>query len=415
MVDRILSGLCCLLLLSACEQEMPFDERLNGDWCIELQLDESHRLPIAVRLESDSAGRVLQVRNGDELVEAHELSVVGDTVVARFAVFDTEFRFGFSSDSTLAGVYIDRSRTGDYRIPLYGVRGSHKLFGKRPDATTDIGGNWSVGFSPNSPEAYPAIGSFRQVGNDVEGTFLTTTGDLRFLSGSVSGDSVFLSGFDGAHALLFKARVQGDGDSIAGTFWSGIHWKEHWKGVRNEEARLPDPESLTWLRPGHKRFDFTFPDLNGNPVSLSDARFREKAVLVQVMGSWCPNCLDETNYLLELHKRYNAQGLEIVALGFERGQDESTRIGHLKRMVSDRDIPYPVLLAGSASKADAADKLPMLNHVLSFPTTVFVDRKGRVRRVFTGFSGPATGDSYVLFRKRTELLIEEMLAEQPVF
>jgi hypothetical protein len=53
----------------------------------------------------------------------------------------------------------------------------------------------------------------------------------------------------------------------------------------------------------------------------------------------------------------------------------------------------------------------MLNHVISFPTTIIIDKKGKVRNIHTGFSGPATGDYYLDYITEFNHLIDELLAE----
>ncbi|MCF8257872.1 MAG: TlpA family protein disulfide reductase [Flavobacteriales bacterium] len=387
-------------------------ERIHGPWLFELTIG-GQTLPFHVRIEDDSTLTVFSVNNGAEHIRAEKLTMRGDSLFVQLPVFNTSIEAHLLSDSVLTGEFVDHSRQGDYRIPLHGQKGLLQRFNDQIPARDDISGRWAVGFSPGTVNAYPAIGEFHQEGNDLTGTFLTTTGDFRFLEGSVSGDSMFLSSFDGAHALLFKARVSGD--SISGQFWSGIHWQEPWKGVRDKDVHLPDPEFLTSLRPGYSKMEFSFPDLQGQLVSLTDARFVGKVVIVQLMGSWCPNCLDETRYLMDIHSRLGHKGLEIVALGFERGRDDDERMANLRRLKDHLPLPYTVLLAGSASKDDAAEKLPMLSHVLAFPTTVFIDRRGRVRRIHTGFSGPGTGEHYHAFVLRTEALIGELLEEKPVF
>lgn len=399
------------VLFGCAPSEVDF-ERLRGPWLFEMDLD-GQSLPFHVRVEDDSTMTVFSVRNGDEFIRAERVEMHGDSLFVRMPVFNTSIRARLHSDSTLTGEFIDHSRSGDYRIPVKGTKGVLRRFLSTAPANTDISGRWAVGFSPGRDNAYPAIGKFLQDGSQLTGTFLTTTGDFRFLEGAVSGDSLFLSGFDGAHALLFKARI--DGDSISGGFWSGIHWYEDWKGVRSPGVQLPDPEHLTTMKPGQSHMEFTFTDLEGNPVSLSDDRFRNKVVIVQIMGSWCPNCLDETRYLVDLYRRLGPKGLEVVALGFERGGDDRERLSNLTRLRDHFPIPYTVLLAGGASKAEASEKLPMLSHVVSFPTTVFLDRRGRVRRIHTGFSGPGTGDNYMEFVSRTESLVNQMVEEKVVF
>jgi thiol-disulfide isomerase/thioredoxin len=410
---RILLFLSALgLLLSGCEtkpsQTIPL--QTSGDWLFELVI-EGHTIPFHAKIETDSVGTKFWVHNGAERIEADLVEVKDDSLIVQLAVFNTVLKALFLSDSTLKGAYFDYSRE-NYSIPLVGSKGTPR-FPQLDSARVSLAGRWAVGFSPGTDDGYPAVGEFKQNGNYVEGTFLTTTGDFRFLEGTVSGDSVLLSAFDGAHALLFKARIAGD--SIFGGFWSGNHWQEPWIGVRNEKAMLPNPETLTFLNPGYKRLAFSFKDIEGNVVSLSDKRFRNKVVIVQLMGSWCPNCMDETSYLVEVYKQYHAEGLEVIALAFERESDELNAIRNLSRWRTHFSIPYTILLAGSSSKDEASEKLPMLNRVLSFPTTIIIDRKMKVRRIYTGFSGPGTGEYYTDFTNRMDLLLVDLLGERITF
>ncbi len=410
MVRLLLLLLVSGLILGSCSSEDDGNHHLVGQWRFELDLGEQ-RLPFLVTMTDDSAGISMVVHNGTEQVKAALVEVKGDCLMVQMPVFNTAIHATLNSDSTLTGHYIDFSRQGDYRIPLKGYRGVSERFPKEQQPSVDVSGRWSVGFSPNTPDAYPAVGEFQQQGSLVTGTFLTTTGDFRFLEGVVAGDSLFLSGFDGSHAFLFQAHVEKD--SMSGGFWSGNHWSERWEGVRNEEARLPDPENLTMLMPAYQRFEFTFPDLEGTMVSSRE--FSGKVTIVQIMGSWCANCRDETAYLIDLHERKSSEGLAVVALAFERGKDDAERKKNLRRLRDHMAVPYPLLLAGSSSKAEASAKFSMLNNVVSFPTTLFLDRKGRVRRIHTGFSGPGTGQHYIEFTSRTEELVNQLLEEKVVF
>ena len=129
------------------------------------------------------------------------------------------------------------------------------------------------------------------------------------------------------------------------------------------------------------------------------------------MGSWCPNCMDETAYLVSLYNKFSGQGLEVISLAFEKSDNEETNLRSLKRLKEHFDVPYEILLAGMASKTEAAQKLPMLNHVLSFPTTIYIDRKGEVRRIHTGFAGPGTGEYYSEFVEETDRFVTQLLIE----
>ena len=129
------------------------------------------------------------------------------------------------------------------------------------------------------------------------------------------------------------------------------------------------------------------------------------------MGSWCPNCLDETRYLTELHEKYKKSGLQIVALAFERTRSEAQALKNLEALKARTTATYPFLLAAWNRKTKAAEILPMLNHVMSFPTAIFIDKKGKVRKIHTGFYGPGTGEYYKKFTTETEAFVKQLLDE----
>ena len=261
-------------------------------------------------------------------------------------------------------------------------------------------------------DTYLAKGIFTQTSNKVTGTFRTTTGDYRYLEGIVDGDSLKLSTFDGAHAFLFTAKATDS--TLNGYFYSGNHWKEHFTAKLNNEYELTNEENLTFIKEGYEYFDFSFPDTRGRVVSLSDPEFNNKVVILQIMGTWCPNCLDESKFLVKYSKENPNKDLQIIALAFEEAKTREIAYERIKRFKKRIGIEYPVLLAqfgNLANKTLAQQKLPMLNHIISYPTTIFMDKKGKVRKIHTGFNGPATGEKYTEFTKDFEVFVNELLNE----
>jgi peroxiredoxin len=221
---------------------------------------------------------------------------------------------------------------------------------------------------------------------------------------------VYLSTFDGAHVFLYKAKILGDG-SLAGDFWSGLAFHEKWTATRDAGAKLPDAYGLTAMRAGTRHFDFAFPDLSGKTVSSQDPQFHGKVLIVALAGSWCPNCHDEAAFLAPLYKDYRAKGLEIVSLMFEHFGDFPRAAEATQRFRQHYGIEYTTLIAGISDKDDAAKKLPMLQSFVAFPTTIFIDRKGNVRKIHTGYTGPATGDHYTQFVNEVKTTLDQLLAE----
>lgn len=381
-----------------------------GKWKFILLLNDETVLPFEVDFTSNAAITEAYFINDSEKLKAESVIFKDDSVFIRTAIFDSEFKGKISEGSSLQGFWYNNSRGSNYEIPFKASScSSCDRFDKSKKNTADVSGKWEVHFSPNTESFHKAIGIFRQDNGNVSGTFLTETGDYRYLEGTTANDSLYLSCFDGSHAFLFKSKLVND-SIMTGMFWSGSHWEEPWFATRNEKAQLRHPDSLTWLT-GSKRFYFSFPGLDGKIVSSADPRFRNKVMLVQLMGSWCPNCMDETAFLSALYEQYNSKGLEIVALAFETTSDTAVAAKNVKRLKEHFNANYTFLLTGKTGKKGAADALPALNNVLSFPTTVFIDRKGNVRKIYTGFSGPATGKAYDDFKKETISLIDKMLNE----
>lgn len=381
-----------------------------GEWKGEMSLLEDQILPFNFQLNEDENGSLRMIaRNATEEVVFDEIEINNDSIMIPMDVFDG-FIAAKYSENVIEGLFVDEPR--DRQVPFKATFGLQPRFGKTAPSKVDVSGIWEVVFDfDNEDGGYPAKGILSQVGDEVSGTFRTTTGDYRYLEGIVEDEQLKLSTFDGAHAFLFIADVTDS--TLNGKFYSGAHSIEKFISKRNEAYELPDANSLTFLKEGYDKFDFSFPDTNGNMVGLSDGNFKDKVVLVQLMGTWCPNCLDETRFYVDYLRRHPNQNLEFVALAFEYAKTEEQAINKLNRFVSRENLDYPLLLAqyGGADKSEANEKLPMLNHVLSYPTTIYIDKKGEVRKIHTGFSGPATGDKYEEFKAEFSNSLEELLAE----
>jgi thiol-disulfide isomerase/thioredoxin len=350
---------------------------------------------------------IITIKNADEKIIVDEVIIKGDSVNFKMPVFDTEFKTVLKGDS-LSGIWINHYRKEKNIIPFRAVYGEYKRFLFVPGKANPVfEGKWEVTFSPGSKDSSKAIGIFHhQEGTDyVTGTFLTETGDYRYLEGMKRDNALYLSCFDGSHAYLFIATIQKN--NVYGVFYSGAHWEESWFGSRNDAFTLRDANKITFLKNPDEKLNFTFPDLNKNPVSLNDKRFKNKPLIIQVMGSWCPNCMDESRYLSEVYRTYKDQGLEIIALAFEKTTDFGKSKSLLTRLKERLKIDYTILITPGKDKKE--EVLTELNKISAFPTTIFLNRDHKVVNVHTGFNGPATGNEYELFKKDTENLIVNLL------
>ncbi len=343
--------------------------------------------------------------NAGERIPLEEVTIDGDSIHVPLFIFDATIHARVVGDK-MSGVWTKNYIDG-YSIPFKAVYGDDKRFVAHQAAAADFGGKWEVDFIGEEGND-KAIGLFEQKGNIVTGTFLTPTGDYRFLEGVADGKTMKLSCFDGVHAFLFEVSMKDDG-TIEGDFWSGKSWHQQWRAKRNEDFELPDPYSLTYIKEGYEKFAFKFPDLEGDLVELSDPCYQGKVVVVQILGTWCPNCMDETAFLADWYKRNKHRGVEIIGLDFETKDDIDYAIRRINRMKDKLGVTYEILFAGSTDKESVAKALPMLNHVMSFPTTIILDKNHKVRRIHTGFSGPGTGEYYEKYIEEFNLLMDKLL------
>jgi len=406
---RKLGVLCILWLLSFSCDNTKNPVLREGIWVAELEVQDNEILPFNFDLKKNDEGQyAMEIYNAEEVIEVKELEIKNDSILIRTPVFEGFIAAKFT-DSTLKGEFIKESL--DRIVPFSATFGQRDRFVAKKIPQVNISGIWQTEFSPDTEDSYLGKGIFTQNGNKVTGTFRTTTGDYRFLEGILDGDIMKISAFDGAHAFLFTAKVSDS--NLVGTFYSGNHFHEPFIAKRNESFELPEADSLTYLKPGYANLAFSFPDVDGAMVSLNDIQFKDKAVIVQIMGTWCPNCLDETKFLVNYLKNNPELEIEVVALAFEYAKTQEKAFNSIKRLTSAIGVDYPILLAqlGTSSKSKAREKLPMLNQVLSYPTTIFIDKKGTVRKIHTGFNGPATGSKHEVFKDEFDDYVKVLVSE----
>lgn len=403
-----LTFLMPFLVLTSCNTQKEQVSLSEGIWLAELEVMDNQILPFNFKIEKIDGVYTMEIYNAEEVIHVDEIIVENDSIRIQTPFFEGYITGKFTSTS-IEGEFIKESL--DRVVPFKAIFGEEERFRNSKPSTVNVSGIWEVNFSKDTEDSYMSKGIFTQNGDKVKGTFRTPTGDYRYLDGVVDKDSLKVSAFDGAHAFVFTAKLTDS--TVNGNFYSGNHFKEPFEGIRNEDFELPNADSLTFLKKGYDKFAFSFPDPAGNMVSLEDKRFKNKVVLVQIMGTWCPNCLDETKFYVEYLKNNPNIDFEIVGLAFEYAETKEGALTAISRLKERIRIEYPILLAqvGTSDKLITQQKLPMLNHVISYPTSIYIDKKGEVRKIHTGFNGPATGDKYIIFKKEFDVFVKGLLAE----
>ncbi len=424
-INYIFGSIALILGLNSCffSAENPYTGLPPGKWRAVLKLDNNPINPnprgeplpdkVNLKFEEVSQGELpftfeviyvtadsfyIEIINGDERIVVDDIKIgrdksqAKDTIMIDFPVFDSYIK-GYFLENAIDGEWVVRNRE-NYRIPFLARHGRDYRFSNlRKDPVMDVSGRWEATFEIGTPDEYKGIGEFKQEGNYLTGTFLTETGDYRYLEGTVQANKLYLSCFDGSHAYLFEGKIDPKDSSMIGSFRSGNHYQTSWEAKFNPKAKLADAHALTYLKPGYSQIDFSFENTEGKMVSLNEARYKNKVKIIQIMGTWCPNCRDETEFLVDYLKQHPEQEIEIIALAFERHKEKDKAMDALRRYRDNFKMDYELLLAGSSDdKAKASQVLPMLNAVLAFPTMIIIDKNDRVQRIHTGFSGPATSE-----------------------
>jgi thiol-disulfide isomerase/thioredoxin len=376
----------------------------------------------------------VEIRNGREVIHIESVTVQGDDVVFNFGHYGSRIEASLDRSNNfggrLRGEWIKERGNGSVArvpfeswIPMYGGGPWCPVNGKplSDEVSDQIEGPWSVDFE----ESGPAIGEFELISfpdemehSRILGTFMTPTGDFRYLGGWVREREgrdqlpyIQMSVFDGAHAFLFTAMLQDD-RSLSGDFYSGNWHHETWTAVRDDNASLPDAFEQTVITDEQALEEAVFKDLDGAPTRVLDLldQSNAKARVIEIFGSWCPNCSDAGRELVSLKEKYG-DDLGIVGLAFELTEDFDRSVEQVKRHHAHIGSDWPILIAGLNDKEQATKALGFLDQVRSYPTLVFLNKDNEVQAVYSGFSGPATGDAYTQQRARFEELIERMIAE----
>ena len=369
-------------------------------------------LPFGLELQKKSKNTYkVFVLNAAERFQTDDATLTGDSLTIPISLFDAQIVAKMSA-KILAGTFSkNKGRKSYTQSPFKATLGYLDRF--RTNKMAILGnaqGKWSVSFiNPTSGKVSDAVGVFQQKGNVVTGSFLTTTGDYRYMDGNMVGDSLFLSTFDGSHTFLLRTKVEGD--KMTGKFYGNIKGFSNFEAKRDAKAELPDLGKITYLKEGYDKLAFTFPNEKDEKISLADSQYQGKVVVIQILGSWCPNCMDESNYLAPFYKKNKDKGLEIIGLAYEKTGDDAFFKEKMALLRKRFGIDYQLLKAGLNNSESASESLPMLNKIIGFPTTIILDKKGKIRLTHAGFSGPGTGKYYTDWVNEFESLIDKLLKE----
>ena len=402
-----LSFLFVLILFGACQ---PKSQHLQeGRWRGEFMVPD-HAIPFIFEVTGQNPESIIiYLINGSERFPLKNITYRNDSVFIPVDLYDAVLSAKLTGNA-MSGKFrkLNSEKPGE-GITFKAEAGEAPRFPTSKEGSpVSISGTWDIEIG-SAGIAEKTVGNFEQKESSLTGSILTTTGDYRFLEGSIDGKKFSMSAFSGNSPYLVNCELNSD-STFSGEFVTSRHTSKM-VGKRNSKAALADPYSFSKLKEGQTTIEFSFPNLDHQLVSLADPKYKGKVVIVSILGSWCPNCMDETAFLAPWYKENRGRGVEIIGLAFERKNDFNFAKRTLTRLKDRFDIQYELLFAGLAGTESASRALPALSGIAAFPSTIFIDKKGNVRKIHTGFSGPATGKFYEEFKMEFNNLINDLLKE----
>lgn len=363
------------------------------DGTYRLELTTQHaKIPFLMKVSGK--GSEFSLLNGDEIITLNNLRTKKKN---HLTLLIPTYQASFSLDikgNELTGLFT-KAQGSEQKVS--GKLGD-ELFPASKRAPQDFQGKWQV--SNDKKEA--GILLLEQSGQKIKGSYLTPYGDYRHFSGVVDGDEFSASSFDGVYNYLITGKLADK--KISAMILA--HYKIALRGQRNDLVQPIDPYSLTQVE---KKINFNFPDLENKMISLSDEQFKGKPLIIQIFGSWCPNCIEELNYLVPWYEQNAKRGIGIIALSFERTQNLKSAQLILKKLAAKVHLNYPMLIAGTSSADTPENKLPGLKNFKAFPTTIFLDKNHHVYKVHAGFNGPSTKEFYLAWQKDFNATVDQLL------
>lgn len=398
MIKKFSAIFLLILSVSASAAKSPIDV---GSWRFEMRATYAV-IPFVIEFKFKGGKLSGILKNGKESIPLKNITVKKDVIKIPLQDYENGLEFTILNRETLKGDFVRYNKNPEVRVSVEGKKGKAERFpGKWEKPAQDLSGEWSVTLKEEDGKELQGVVILEQKGSKLNGTIMSPTGDYRYFEGYVSGELFEAASFDGVYNYLFKGRVRKD--QMEASIMA--NWLTKVNGRKDGKAALPDPYKQTQI----EKLSFSFPDINGKKISLSDPQFKGKPVIVNFYGTWCPNCVDETNYLVPWFNENKKRGIEIVALAFERSLSEADARMQLTKVVKKKKIPYTVLLAGSTSEDKPMDKIPGLKNFISFPTTIYLNKNHEVVKVHAGFTGPSTGKYFEQWKKEFNGTVDELL------
>lgn len=385
--------LTLVFILSACQAPMPE----QSSWLGEVQLSGGRSVQLKMFLDLTSAEPSGYFLVGDEKTQIPEVFKRGDSLFLIISEYGAELKALWKNNLLAGRYYRYRADTTFLNFSASPV----SLFKELPvDETTSkqsgvaLVGNFRTILRAGEKVDSSKGATFWMKNDSIYGTILDQSGDHGLMVGKQLGTTIALHRFTGWQASMIELEY-------ANGMWEGKYYIRDLPAESImlvsifESASEPLPTRVTKMRDQKAHFSFYGVTIEGDTIRNSDERFKGKALIVDIMGTWCHNCLDAAPLLQQLYTEFKDQGLEIIGLSFELKNDLPLAQKNLRIYSKRHGVTFPLLFTGNTERSNVDTQLrSQLEDFFAYPTTLFIDKKGRVKKIHSGFNGPGTGERY---------------------
>lgn len=358
---------------------------LYGQWRVSFDAHPGGPLPFTLDVREGKTGPQAWLVNQPERLRVEQVEVTGDSITLVFPSYNSRLELKAAGNGGLAGTATVLRSTGTVTLAARAERGAWRFTPGTVKPAGNVTGRWNLSYGDNKVKGLVLL---KQIGAQVSGTVQLPSGDMRYLSGELNGNQLKLSTFDGSFTNLWIGSL--NGDTLKGAQFAATSRPagNGWEARKQKSATM---NAVVVEAPGGERLSFRLPTPDGQMISLADARYRGKVVVISLGGAWCPNCHDEAQFLGPYAARRQREGLEMIGLQFEYGIDVPRAMRQITSFKTRYKLPYPMVYGGRPIDEDTKKVLGDLAPVKVWPSTIFIGRDGRVKEVHVGWAGPATG------------------------
>jgi thiol-disulfide isomerase/thioredoxin len=394
-----------LLAFTSCQRKRDI-QYLPGIWHGTVYLQNQDEVPVKLEFKVEGEQVIGTFINGDERTTSTSGTFDGLNLKLKFDYFDAVMEGGVARREIIGS--ITRTWKSQKLVRNFKIwRGGGTMIVPAATEGKDLSGEWDMKVGEGEKQRQWRL-MLTQKDGALSGTILTPSGDWGTMTGQFAYGKMQITRFDVINARLLRAQLNANGQ-LEGMVDLGQGEAPRKVLAERVSATAPVAVQNTKVKNPLEPFKFTGLDLDGKPVSSTDPRFKNKAIVIEITGTWCPNCYDEAPLLKDLYARYQAQGLEVIGLSFEYTGDTKRDLEQIKIFRDKHNISYLSLLGGSTENDDIAQKLPQLVNFGAYPTTIFIGRDGLVKKIHAGFDGPATGERHTRLKAEFEATVKELL------